>query len=201
MFDVREIGSRMKYRRDQLDLTLDDVATAIGVAKSTIKRYEDGVIERPKLPVLHSIARALDVRPEWLLGQSDQMEDEDAWDWSGDYLKELRENSGISINEAAFRLGIPSSRYLAIEKSSSKPTVPLLFAMAQVFCTSIDLLLGIEMANRTTTFATASYTKEDIELISRYHHASPETRRIVDLALAPYEVKSISPIQSDESAG
>ena len=104
MFDVMEIGSRMKRRREELDLTLDDVAVSVGVAKTTILRYENGEISRPQIPVLQSIANALDVRPEWLLAQSEQMEDEDKWDWDGQYLKKLRTNCHATPEDIAFRL-------------------------------------------------------------------------------------------------
>ena len=67
MFDVVAIGQRMKERREQLGLTMDEVAAHVGVTKSTISRYENGVITRIKLPVLESIAHALDMEPEELL--------------------------------------------------------------------------------------------------------------------------------------
>ena len=53
------VSSRMKERREQLGLTLDDIASEIGVAKSTIQRYEKGTIERLKLPVIEAIAGVL----------------------------------------------------------------------------------------------------------------------------------------------
>ena len=75
MFSTSEIGARIKLRREQLGLTLEDIATQVEVARSTIQRYEAGSIARPKLPVLHSISRALNVSPDWLLGISDNMFD------------------------------------------------------------------------------------------------------------------------------
>lgn len=64
-----EIGSRIKTRREELNLTLKDVADRIGVASSTILRYENGTIQRIKLPVIEAIAKALDVSPTWLYGK------------------------------------------------------------------------------------------------------------------------------------
>lgn len=65
-----EIGARIKSKRTELGLTLDDIAGEIGVAKSTIQRYEKGTIDKLKLPVLEAIARALHVNPAWLIGKS-----------------------------------------------------------------------------------------------------------------------------------
>lgn len=72
MFDLIEIGKRIKTVRAEKEMSLDDIAVEIGVAKSTIQRYENGKIQTPKLPVLHAIANALNVNPAWLIGTSDQ---------------------------------------------------------------------------------------------------------------------------------
>lgn len=72
------IGRRIENRRKELGLTLDDVAQEIGVAKSTIQRYEKGTIEKIKLPVIEAIARVIYVNPAWLCGKSDIMEPENS---------------------------------------------------------------------------------------------------------------------------
>ena len=66
-----EIGSRISSTRDLRGLTLDDIASRVGVAKSTISRYEKGTIAKIKLPVIESIAHALQVDPNWLIGNTD----------------------------------------------------------------------------------------------------------------------------------
>lgn len=66
-----EIGARISSTREMRGLTLDDVATIVGVAKSTIQRYEKGSISKIKLPVLESVANALSVNPNWLIGNTD----------------------------------------------------------------------------------------------------------------------------------
>lgn len=65
-----EIGQRMEARRTGLGLTLDDVALRVGVAKSTIQRYEKGKIEKLKQPVIEAIAAALDADPAWICGKT-----------------------------------------------------------------------------------------------------------------------------------
>lgn len=63
----KEIGKRIKSRRLYLNLTLKEVAEKVGVASSTIQRYENGSISQCKLPVLESIAKVLNVNPVWLI--------------------------------------------------------------------------------------------------------------------------------------
>ena len=68
-----EIGARIHTRRKALGLTLQDIADRVHVARSTIQRYEAGTINQMKMPVLDSIAHALSVNPEWLIGKTDEM--------------------------------------------------------------------------------------------------------------------------------
>lgn len=74
MYDLELIGGRIKEIRKDKDMTLEDVAKRIGVAKSTIQRYEAGLISSPKQPVLAAMAKAFNVKEEWLSGISDDKE-------------------------------------------------------------------------------------------------------------------------------
>ena len=66
--DNKQLGSRIRQRRQELGLTQGDVAAAIGVAVSTVQRYETGAIDKLKMPVLDAIARALQTTPGELMG-------------------------------------------------------------------------------------------------------------------------------------
>ena len=68
--DRVQMGERMAMRREQLGLSLAEVAAEVAVAVSTIQRYEKGKIENIKLPVMESVARVLRVDPAWLLGKT-----------------------------------------------------------------------------------------------------------------------------------
>lgn len=69
-----EIGNRIKYARELRETTLDDIARKVGVAKSTVQRYENGKIQNIKLPVVESIAYALNVNPAWIIGKSEEFD-------------------------------------------------------------------------------------------------------------------------------
>lgn len=71
--EKQTIGQRIEQRRKQLGLTLDDIANEIGVARSTVQRYEKDSIEKVKLPVIEAMARVLNVNPAWLCCKSDEM--------------------------------------------------------------------------------------------------------------------------------
>lgn len=66
------IGQRIKESRDSKDLTIKELAEAVGLSESTISRYESGHVAKIKIPVLSSIASILNVQEEYLLGITDQ---------------------------------------------------------------------------------------------------------------------------------
>lgn len=70
------VGQRIEQRRKECGMTLDDIAQEIGVARSTIQRYEKGSIDKIKLPIIEAIARVLGVNPAWICGKSDTMDSE-----------------------------------------------------------------------------------------------------------------------------
>ncbi len=68
------IGSRAKQRRVELGLNQPYVAEKMGVATSTIVRYEAGTIDNTKKLVLEGLSEALHVSVEWLKGETEEYE-------------------------------------------------------------------------------------------------------------------------------
>lgn len=62
------IGEKMKLRRKQLKISADEIASALGVSRSTIFRYEKGEIEKLPTESLRIIAEVLKTTPEELMG-------------------------------------------------------------------------------------------------------------------------------------
>ena len=69
-----KIGARIKSRRNELDLTQEQVGKIVGVTKSTIQRYENGLIKDLKMPVIQAIANSLHVNPDWIILKTDKKE-------------------------------------------------------------------------------------------------------------------------------
>ena len=65
------VGERIKQRRKDLKMSADELATSVGVSRSTIFRYEKGDIEKVGPDVLKKIADKLNVSPADLMGWDD----------------------------------------------------------------------------------------------------------------------------------
>lgn len=61
-------GERIKQRRTELGLDVDELAVKIGKSRATIYRYENGDIENMPTTVLEPIAKALETTPAYLMG-------------------------------------------------------------------------------------------------------------------------------------
>lgn len=65
------IGERIKKRRSELGLTVDDLAEKLGKNRATIYRYESNDIEKLPITVLQPLAKVLNVTPAFLMGWTD----------------------------------------------------------------------------------------------------------------------------------
>lgn len=62
------VGERIKNRRIELGLSVDDVAAALGKNRATVYRYESNDIENLPLSVLEPLASVLRTTPAYLMG-------------------------------------------------------------------------------------------------------------------------------------
>ena len=62
------IGERIKQRRKELGLSVDELADKLGKNRATIYRYESNEIEKLPTTVLEPLADALGVSPGFLMG-------------------------------------------------------------------------------------------------------------------------------------
>lgn len=90
------VGKRIKERRNELQMSVDELAVKLNKNRATIYRYEKGDIENLPLDILEPLAKALDTTPQYLMG----------WD------KKL---SGMRMTE-----GDNESMYFAVSERSVK---------------------------------------------------------------------------------
>lgn len=55
------LGEKIRNRRQELNMTMDDLGRAIGVQRSAINKYEKGIITDLKRSTIHALAKALDM--------------------------------------------------------------------------------------------------------------------------------------------
>ena len=60
---MEEIGNIIAQRRKELGLTLEDVATAVGVGRSTVRKWEKGMIKNMGRDKIAALAKILQMDP------------------------------------------------------------------------------------------------------------------------------------------
>ena len=90
---------KLKDRRIELGLTMDEVAEIVGVSKSTVSKWESGHIENMKRDKISLLAKALNVSPLYIMGLDDSHFESDS-----------------SINQKNTSMPSPHSSYFAKKK-------------------------------------------------------------------------------------
>lgn len=70
-----DIGEKMKNRRLELGLSLEAVGNVVGVGKSTVRKWENGLIKNMGRDKIELVAKALSVTPGYLMGWEDDQND------------------------------------------------------------------------------------------------------------------------------
>lgn len=80
-----EMKDKIKYLRESQHLTLEDIGNAVGVGKSTVRKWETGDIANMRRDKIAKLAAALHTTPAYLMG------------WSDDPLGASTSTSGVKI--------------------------------------------------------------------------------------------------------
>ena len=70
-----EIAGKMKSRRLELNLTLEDVAQAVGVGRSTVRKWETGMIKNMGRDKIAKLASVLKMDPVEFVPMDSHTED------------------------------------------------------------------------------------------------------------------------------
>lgn len=68
------VGERIKQRRKDLHMSVDELAKQLGKNRATIYRYEKGDIHNLPIDILEPLAIALNTTPQYLMGWIDTPE-------------------------------------------------------------------------------------------------------------------------------
>lgn len=72
------IGDRIKARRIELGMTVEELGKRLGKNRTTVYRYETGYIENLPIDILEPIAAVLQTTPAYLMGWEEVQKNNDA---------------------------------------------------------------------------------------------------------------------------
>lgn len=70
--EEKSMSEKIKELRISKGLTLEQVASVVGVGKSTVRKWETGMIANMRKDKIVNLAKALGTTPEYLMGWEDE---------------------------------------------------------------------------------------------------------------------------------
>lgn len=93
-----EFKDLIRLRRQELGLTLDEVAKAVGVGKATVQRWESGNINNPRRDKIAALAQVLGISPMELVDAADMAASQvDDSDYIREISKALQHNPKLGL--------------------------------------------------------------------------------------------------------
>ena len=74
--DAIELGARIKMLRLDKKMTLEQLGEYVGVSKSTVRKWETGMIANMRQDKIPKLAKALDTTPAYLMGWEEEQDTE-----------------------------------------------------------------------------------------------------------------------------
>ncbi len=97
-----DMSNRIKELRKARNMTLEDVAKIVGVGKSTVRKWETGMIENMRRDKIATLAKALGTTPVSLMGWEEEQKKNDI---QADIILKMRTDSTfMSVVENLYKL-------------------------------------------------------------------------------------------------
>ena len=116
-----DVGMRIRERRKELNMSVDELAKRLNKNRTTVYRYEKGDIENLPIDVLDPLAKALDTTPAYLMGW-DTKSNKDAVT-IGELLRLMRTQRNMTVKEYSQEIGISANDLRKYE--SGEKCIPL----------------------------------------------------------------------------
>ena len=99
-----DMSNKIKKLRKEKGLTLEQVGQMVGVGKSTVRKWETGIIANMKRDKIAALANALETSPAYLMGWLEE-DEEQKNDTIADVILKMRtDNEFMSAVETLYKL-------------------------------------------------------------------------------------------------
>lgn len=133
-----DMHEKIKLLRQQKGLTLEQVGEYVGVGKSTVRKWENGMIENMRRDKIAKLAAVLGTTPDYLMGWKIEQDD-----WSSSFCNAL-EWELVSISPAdAEASGIDLERLSSIAAGEIPISLEEACRIADELGTSLDHMVGL----------------------------------------------------------
>lgn len=133
---MMNVGKRIKERRLELNMSVEELANRLGKNRTTVYRYEKGDIENLPMDILGPLAEALETTPAYLMGWDTSQSEDTAT--IGDLLKIMRGNRGMTIEEYSKEIGISAEDLRMYESGEKYIPLSVIHTIAEYYRLSME---------------------------------------------------------------
>lgn len=133
------IGSRIRYKRIEAGLSVDDVAARLGKNRATVYRYESNDIDNFPISVIGPLADILNTTPAYLMGWENANEDA----WTSHFRARLLEEMAGANRADCIDACIDYDRLMAVASGKCDFTFSDACNIAADVGLSLDEMIGI----------------------------------------------------------
>lgn len=164
------MAQKIKKLREENQLTLEEVGNAVGVGKSTVRKWETGIIANMRRDKIASLANVLHTTPEYLMGWTEKTADP----WSAKFRESLQELI-ISADETdAHDSGIDLSKWRDIAYGSAPLSLETCCNVCDEAGESLDEMTGLR--EKKTAESICGLDELSIKMAEIIHGLSPAAK-------------------------
>lgn len=128
-----EFKDLIKKRRLELGKTLEQVGSEVGVSKTTVQRWESGLIKDVRRQKIYGLSKSLNTTPEYLMGLTD-----DPTPPSHIHAKEKPTAKGDELSEDESKLSAAEKEWIQLFRLLSDDQRQLIRSMIRGIVQQID---------------------------------------------------------------
>ena len=111
------MGEKIKLHREQMHMTLEELGNKVGVGKSTVRKWENGMIANMRRDKISKIADALCISPAYLMGWVGDPDPN--YQYSNEFVEELAANANRNMRNMVMKAFNPVNH--SKEESNTNP--------------------------------------------------------------------------------
>jgi len=173
------IGERIKQRRIELGLSVDEVAEKLGKNRATVYRYESNEIENLPVGTLEPLAKILETTPAQLMGWDDKEQDKIYRKIFANNLRRYLDKGNKTQREVADAIGVSPQTFNTWMQMVALPRMDKVQALADYFgINKSDLLEDKGTQEEDNSY----YIDEDAKELAQFLFKNPEYKVLFDAA-------------------
>lgn len=130
------VGERIRERRKELNISVDELAKRLNKNRTTVYRYEKGDIENLPIDVLDPLAKALETTPAYLMGWDIEKNNDAAT--VGELLKMMRIQRNMTVEEFSKEIGISEEDLYMYEAGEKYMSLSVINTIAEYYRLSME---------------------------------------------------------------